>query len=222
VAQGHAILECALIIGLSTFCLNVLLYGVDLRLILDELLLDVIESVVDVALQDLILSSVMLHRVISHLLLQTGLVLREHGSDGRESNFFPVEFDLEVICAGKLIRHLVLHLTDLLGNLLHFLLDPSLKSFDLLKVILPLFKLDLESRVGSLSIFDLSLLEGQLLLLILVLSSCGQIILPDHSPLHVLQQGRNSRLVIVYLTLVSGFLFFEFLHEIADFPLLLV
>jgi hypothetical protein len=186
VAQGHAILECALIIGLSTFCLNVLLYGVDLRLILDELLLDVIESVVDVALQDLILSSVMLHRVISHLLLQAGLVLREHGSDGRESHLFPVEFDLEVICARKLIRHLVLHLPDLLGNLLHFLLDPSLKSFDLLEVILPLFKLDLESRVGSLSILYLSLLEGQLLLLILVLSSCGQIVLPDHSPLHML------------------------------------
>ena len=79
--ESHAVLESRLIVTLSAFSLNVLLNGIDLRLILDQLLLDVIESVVYVTLKDLVLRSVMLHRVIRHLLLETWLILRQESPD---------------------------------------------------------------------------------------------------------------------------------------------
>ena len=41
-AQTHAILEGSLVVRFSSLCLNVLLDSVDLRLILNQLLLDVI------------------------------------------------------------------------------------------------------------------------------------------------------------------------------------
>lgn len=60
-AKAHAVLEGALVVRLCTLRLDVLLDRIDLRLILDQLLLDIIQSVVDVALQDLVLLGVMLH-----------------------------------------------------------------------------------------------------------------------------------------------------------------
>jgi hypothetical protein len=68
----------------------------------------------------------------------------------------------------------------------------------------------------------LPLLKGQLILLVLVLSSGRQIILPDHRFLHVLEQNRYRRLVIVNLPFILGLLFLEAFHEFVDFTLFLV
>ena len=67
-AEGHAILEGTLVVRLCSLCLYVLLNGIDLRLILDEFLLNIVQSNVDVALKNLVLLGVVLHRVVSHLL----------------------------------------------------------------------------------------------------------------------------------------------------------
>ena len=138
VAQPHAILEGALVVGLGAFGLDVLLDGVNLRLVLDQLLLDVVQTDIDVTLQDLVLLSVVLHRVVGHLTLQAWLVLGQEGPDRGEPHFFPVEVDLQLIRAGELVGHLVLHLTDFFSHLLHLLLDAALQRFDLLQVVLSL------------------------------------------------------------------------------------
>lgn len=221
-AEAHAVLEGALVVGFGSLGLDVLLNRVDLGLVLNEFLLDVVEPVVDVALEYLVLFGVVLHRVVRHLLLQAGLVLGEECADVGEADLFAVEVDLEVVGARELVGHLVLHLGDLLGDLLHLLLDAALERLDLLEVTLPLLELDLESRVRGLRILDLALLEGQLLLLVLELRRRRQVVLTHHRLLHVLQQQRYRRLVLVYLTLVCGFFFFEALHELVDLALLLV
>lgn len=164
----------------------------------------------------------MFHRVISHLLLQARLVLREHGTNGGQTELFTVEVYLKVVCAGELVGHLVFHLLDLFGHLLHLFINPTLKGLDLIKVILPLFELDLKSSIGSLGIFNLSLLEGKLIFLIFILSGRWQIVLTDHSALHVLQECCDGCLMLVYLAFISGLVFLELFHEFTDFPLLLI
>ena len=138
VAEAHAVLEGALVVGFGSLSLDVLLNRVDLGLVLNELLLDVVEPVVDVALEYLVLLGVVLHRVVRHLLLQAGLVLGEECADVGEADLFAVEVDLEVIGARELVGHLVLHLTDFFSHLLHLLLDAALQRFDLLQVVLSL------------------------------------------------------------------------------------
>ena len=58
-------LELSLVVRLLALGFDVLLNGVDLRLVHDQLLLDVVELVVDIVSQDLILGGVMVHRMIS-------------------------------------------------------------------------------------------------------------------------------------------------------------
>jgi hypothetical protein len=67
-AQVHAILELVLVVALCTLGLNILLNCINLRLVLDQLLLDVVQAVVDFALKDLVLLGVMLHRMERNLL----------------------------------------------------------------------------------------------------------------------------------------------------------
>jgi hypothetical protein len=68
IAYTHAVLECSLVIAFSSLRLDVLLDSIDLGFVTNQLLFDVIKSVVDVTLKDLILLGIMLHRVVSHLL----------------------------------------------------------------------------------------------------------------------------------------------------------
>lgn len=72
--NGHAVLELVLVVTLRAFGLNVLLDGVDLRLVLDQLLLNIIEPVVDLVTQYLVLLRVVLHRVQRDLFGQVDLV----------------------------------------------------------------------------------------------------------------------------------------------------
>jgi len=222
VAEGHAVLEGTLVVRLGTLGLDVLLDRVDLRLVLDQLLLYVIQTVVDVALQDLILFGVVFHGVIGHLLLEAGLVLLQEGADGGKTHLLTVKLDLEVVGARELVAHLILHLSDLLRHLLHLLLDSALECLDLLEVVLSLFELDLQPGVGGLGVLDLPLLERQLILLVLVLSRSWQIVLTNHCLLHVLEECRDGCLVVTDLLLVLGLFLFKALHELVDLALLLI
>lgn len=160
--------------------------------------------------------------MISHLALQVRLVLLEVGADGCKTHFFTVELDLEIVSSGELIGHLVLHLSDLLCDLLHFLVDTTLECLDFLEIVLSLFKLDLESSICVLSILDLTLLEGKLIFLVLKLGRGRQIILANHSLLHMLQQSCYGLLMLSNLSLISGLFIFEVLHELIYLALLLV
>ena len=139
-----------------------------------------------------------------------------------ETHLFPVKVDFQVICASELITHFVLHLSNLLSDLLHFLFDTTFESFDLLEIILSLLQLNLEPCVGRLCVLYLTLLEGKLFFLIFVLCCCWQVILADHGLLHVLKQKSNSGLMIVDLAFVLSLFFFETLHEVVDLTLFLV
>lgn len=80
-----------MIVRFRTLGLNVLLDSKDLRLILDKFLLNVIQAVVDFVLHDLVLLGVMLHGMVSHLLLQSWLVLLYHHLDRSQSNLLLFE-----------------------------------------------------------------------------------------------------------------------------------
>lgn len=60
-AHLHAVLELVLVVALGSLGLDVLLDGVDLRLVLDQLLLDVVQSVVNLVSKDLVLLRIVLH-----------------------------------------------------------------------------------------------------------------------------------------------------------------
>ena len=82
-AQLHAVLELLLIVGLGTLGLNVLLDGIDLALVVDQLFLDVVQSIVDVGLKNLVLLRVVLHLMIRDLLVETDAVHVEESLDER-------------------------------------------------------------------------------------------------------------------------------------------
>ena len=81
--QLHAVLELLLIVGLGALGLNVLLDGIDLALVVNQLLLDVVQSIVDVGLQNLVLLRVVLHLMICDLLVETDTVHVEESLDKR-------------------------------------------------------------------------------------------------------------------------------------------
>jgi hypothetical protein len=126
VAEAHAVLEGALVVALRALRLDVLLDRVDLRLVLYQLFLDVVQPVVDIGLEDLVLLGVVLHGVVGHLLLQARLVLLQESSYRCQPHLFSVEVNLQLVSLSELIAHLVLHLRDLLSDLLHLLLDAPL------------------------------------------------------------------------------------------------
>lgn len=70
----HAVLELVLVVALRSLRLDVLLNRINLRFVLNQLLLDVIEPVVDLILQDLVLHLVVVHRLVGDLLRQARLV----------------------------------------------------------------------------------------------------------------------------------------------------
>jgi len=70
-----------LVVCFSALRLNVLLDGVNLRLVVNELLLNIIQSVEYLTLQNLVLRGIMLHRMISDLLAQVVLVDVEESFD---------------------------------------------------------------------------------------------------------------------------------------------
>lgn len=168
-AQSHAILECCLVIRFCPLCFNVLLNCIDLRFILNEFLFNIIQAVVDITLQNLVLLGVVLHCMVSHLLLETRLILLKHSTYSCKAYLLTFEFNLKIVSLGELIVHFIFHLGDLFCNLLHLFFNTTLKSLDLLQIILSLFQFYLQPSVSSLCIFHLALLKSKLILLILEL-----------------------------------------------------
>jgi len=66
-----------------------------------------------------------LHRVVSNLLLQTGLVCLQELLDLRHSHFFLVKLSLQVVCFRELVLDIILHLRDLILGLFHFFVDTA-------------------------------------------------------------------------------------------------
>jgi hypothetical protein len=69
--------------------------------------------------------------MVGHLLLKRRLVLLEESPDRGQPRLFLVEIGLKLVSPGELVRHLVLHLGDLLRDLLHLLVNSALEGLDL-------------------------------------------------------------------------------------------
>lgn len=141
-AELHTILELMLIITFSTFTFNILLNSIDLRLILDEFLFNVIKSVVDLTLQDLVLLCIVFHGMISDLFGETILILLKEFFDSTKSMFLFFKLTHQVIGLRKFIRHVIFHRCYFLLSLLHFFVDSSLQILNFIKVTLNLGLLD--------------------------------------------------------------------------------
>ena len=131
-AELHALLELRLIVRLSALRFNVLLNSVNLRLVHDQLLLNVIELVVDVTLQDKVLLGVMTHGVVRGLLWETMLVRCDKLLDSGKSCFFFSKLSFKFIGFCKLIGHFVLHLADLVRILFHLFVNTAFQILYLL------------------------------------------------------------------------------------------
>jgi len=211
-----------LIVALSTLALNILLDGIDLRLVLNELLLNVVQPVVDFTLQDLILLGIMLHVVVGDLLGKSILVHLQEFLDGTHSDLFIIELSLQIFSLGELVLHLILHSLDLLLGLLHLLVDSTLQVLNLIQIILDLLLLNSQPGGCVLSVFELALLELQVGTHVLDLLLSGQLVLPCHCLLHMLKQLSNDMLILLDFLFILHFLGFKLLCEFVDLLLFLV
>ena len=164
----------------------------------------------------------MLDGVVSHLLSQPILVDLQKVPDVLQSLLFEVELPLYVISLCKFIGDVVIHLRDLFLGLLHLLVDSELKALDLLEVLVDVFLLALELSYGSSGSLEKALLVSEVLLHFINLGGCGQLTLPGHGLLHVLEKSSVMVLELFNLFLVSDLLLLELLGERVDLLLLLV
>jgi len=134
-----------------------------LGLIADQALFNLIETVVNITLQNLILAGVMTNTMVIRLLLQVLLVLADELTDDLESLLLLLELLLKLIDLSEFVLHLVLHLVHAISDSLHFLVDPGLKVADLLQVSGPSLDFDLKFGCGHLSVVELALLEVEIL-----------------------------------------------------------
>ena len=137
------LLELSLIIRLSSLSLNILLNGIYLGLVDDELLFNFIELVVDLILKNQILFSIMAHCMVSGLLRETVFVLLHKFLNDDKPCLLFLESGLELVCLCELVCHFILHFLNLLAVLLHFFVDTSLQILDLFQISLSSLNLDL-------------------------------------------------------------------------------
>jgi hypothetical protein len=98
-----------LVVGLSSLALNVLLNGINLRLILNQFLFDIVQTVVDFRLENLVLFSVMSHAVVSNLFRKAIFVGFQESSDRSKAHLLFVELALQVVSFRELVLHIILH-----------------------------------------------------------------------------------------------------------------
>ncbi len=125
--QLHALLKVATIVTLSALCFNVLLDRINLAFVTNQSFLNFIETVVNVTLQDLVLTSVMTHSVIGRLLAQWWLVLANHILDHLETLLLLLKPWLQIFHLGKLVLHLIFHFVNTIRNSIHFLINSRFK-----------------------------------------------------------------------------------------------
>ena len=156
-------MEVCLVVLLSALSLDVLLDGVDLRLVGYQSLLLLIESVVDVALKNLVLARVVLHRVVSRLFAQTYLILADELFDVHKPLLFKLKFLAELVSLWELVLELVLHLLHACDVLLQLHLDSALQVLVLRQVLFARLNFDLELSGSTLSVVKLALLKTEVL-----------------------------------------------------------
>ena len=119
-----------LVIALGSLGLDVLLDGVDGRLVLDQFFLNVIQSIVYFTLQNLVLLCVVLHRMESDLFGEPVLVCLQELADFTHSILLVFELLLKGVSVLELVVNVVIHSIDFGLSLFHLLLDPSLEVFN--------------------------------------------------------------------------------------------
>lgn len=178
-----------MVVGVGTPSFNELVDGVDLGLVTNQTLLDLVQLLEDIALEQLVLLSVVLHVVVSNLLLEAVFVLADHLPDDHKASLFFLKVLLEVLGLGELVTDLVLHLVYTLIDLLELVVDTVLQVLDLLKVTGTRVNFDLKFSSSALSIVQLSLFEIQIRLHLVDVTSVGQLVLPGQSFGYVLEKG---------------------------------
>lgn len=193
----HAVLELVLIVALRSLRLDVLLDRIDLRLVLNQFLLDIVQPVVNLVLQDLVFHFVVIHRLVSDLLGQAILVHLQKLFDLAHAQLFLVELGFEVVCPGEFVFNVVLHAHDFVLSLFHFFFDSLLEVLDFLQVIIALLLLDPKPGCSGLAVLHLALLELEVAFHILHLLRGWKFVLSLHGSLHVLHKLGNVELVVL-------------------------
>lgn len=221
-AHLHAVLELVLVVALCSLRLDVLLDCVDLRLVLDQLLLDVVQPVVDLVSQDLVLLGVVLHRVVSNLLREADLVHLDELLHLVEADLLPLEVRPQLVGLGELVAHVILHIRTFLLCILHLVVDTSLQRLHFLEVVLDLLFLNLETGCRCFCILHLVLLELEVTSHVFHLLLRWQLVLPLHCLLHVLKKAGDECLALLDLLLVVILLLLKLLSEFIDLLFFLV
>ena len=125
--QLHRVSELVLVVCFSSLCLNVLLNGVDLTLVVDKFLLDIVQFVVDIRLKNLIFLSVMLHLLISNLFIKARSIDIKETFNEIQSLLFFLILSVEFILLGEFGRHLFLHLLHFEICLFNLVTDSLIK-----------------------------------------------------------------------------------------------
>jgi hypothetical protein len=147
---------------LGTLGFDVLLNGVDLRLVGDEALLGLVEPVVNVALDDLVFASIVAHCVVGRLLGETVLVHSDELLDVHQALLIVFKLLGQVVGRWEFVQHFVLHLLDALRVLLQLSLDRALQVLVLKQVLVALLHFDLQLSCGTFSVVQLLLLVIEL------------------------------------------------------------
>jgi len=153
-----------LVVRLGSLSLDILLDSIDLRLISNKSLLNIVESLIDVMLQDHVPSSVMFHGMVSRLLGQSNLVLSNHLLDINKFLLFSFMLSLKLTYLGELVLHFISHPINILLIGVHFFVHSAFKILDLFKILGSGLNLNLQLSSGTLCIVELSLLEVKIFL----------------------------------------------------------
>ena len=218
----HAVRELLLVIRFSSLSLDVLLDRINLRLVLDQLLLDVIQHVVDGRLQDLVLLGVVLHLMISNLTLEVGPVDLKEFLNDLQSLLLLLELLVQLIGLSELVLHFVFHRLNLSGANFLLVMDSLVEILHFLQVRLGLLFLDSQSGGSSFSVLQLSFLVLQISLHLRKLGLSRQLVLSSHGSLHMLKELGNHVLTILNLLFIVSLLSLELFGELIDLFLLLV
>ena len=134
VAQKDRLLHRFLIVRLSTLGLDVLLDTINGGLVSNKALLDFVESVIDLVLKNHVTASIVLHSVVSRLLGDTGTVGTNLTTNRHKSLLFSFVLSLQIIDAGELVCHLILHAFDVLAVNEHLVIHATFKICNLLQI----------------------------------------------------------------------------------------
>lgn len=219
-AEDDRLLHLLLVVALSTLSLNVLLDAVDGRLVGDQALLNLVETVVNLVLKDHVTAGIMLHGVISRLLGDAGAVSGHLLLDQPQALLLCFVGGLELTDAGELVGHFVFHAVDVLRVDFHLLVHAALQVSDFLEITTASFDFDLKRGSSALSLVQLTLLEVEIFAHLLNLVNTRESLLAIQILRHMLKEGNNRLLRVGHLSLQRLLLLLVLLSEFVDLLLL--